>query len=175
MLFLPQTAIKNSEFGGPESRTQFEGAGRRIVNVFIKDKRSIGVPADRMFAESQKESALFWADYILYSNSASREMLSSVPGEWPDLGLPHIVNNDREDSVLTEMHFKARDEQQARRRLAALKSFEYDAKDDSWTWLKAPSRKFPDEPRTVLGTFRFKFYNFCFPTFPFSWLGVNSG
>lgn len=106
----------------PETRAQFERTVRRITNDFLKDKRSIGVPADRLFAESQKESAVFWADYILYSNSAAREMLSSVPSEWSDLGLPHIVNNDREDFVFTEMHFRVKDEKLARRKLAALKS-----------------------------------------------------
>ncbi len=141
---------------GPETRAQFERAARRITNDFIKSKRSIGVPADRLFAESQKESAVFWWQYILYSNSAEREMLSSVPSGWSDLGLPRIVNTDREDFIFTEMHFKVKDEKTVRRKLGALKSFEYAGKDDSWTWLKAPSRKFPDEARTVLGTFRFK-------------------
>jgi len=141
---------------GPESRAQFERAVRGLARDFTKSRLSIGVPADRLFAESQKELAVFWADYILVGHSASREMLSSVPSEWPALGLPHIVNTDREDLVLTEMHFKVKDEQRARRKLAALKSFEYDEKGDSWTWLKAPSRIAPDEPRTVLGTFRFK-------------------
>ncbi len=141
---------------GAETRAQFERAVRRITNDFLKDKRSIGVPADRLFAESQKQSAAFWAEYILYSNSDRREELSAAPSEWPDLGLPHIINNDREDFVFTETSFKVKDEPIARRKLAALKSLEYDEKDDSWTWLKAASRKFPDEPRTVLGTFRFK-------------------
>jgi hypothetical protein len=141
---------------GPETRAQFERGVRSLAKDFIKNKLSIGVPADRLFAESQKETALFWTEYIRVSNSPSGEKLTSVPSEWPTLGLPHIINNDREDFVFTEMDFKVKDEQQARRKLAALKSFEYDEKDDSWTWLKARSRVSPDEPRTVLGTFRFK-------------------
>lgn len=140
----------------PETRAQFERTVRRITNDFLKNKLSIGVPADRLFAESQKESAVFWADYILYSNSASRQMLSSVPSEWPESLMPRLVNTDRDDVVLTEMHFRVKDEGLARKKLGALKSFEYDERDDTWTWLKARSRVAPDEPRTVLGTFSFK-------------------
>ncbi len=141
---------------GPETRAQFERGVRSLAKDFIKNKLSIGVPADRLFAESQKETALFWTEYLRVSNNPSEEKLDTVPSEWPTLQLPHIINNDREDFVFTEMDFKVKDEQQVRRKLAALKSLEYDEKDDSWTWLKAPSRKFPDEPRTLLGSFRFK-------------------
>jgi hypothetical protein len=141
---------------GPETRAQFERGVRGLAKDFVKDKRSIGFAADRLFAESQKMSVLFWTEYLRVSNNPREEKLDTVPGEWPKLQLPHLVNNDREDLVFTEMDFKVRDEQQVRRKLAALKSLEHDEKDDSWTWLKAPSRKFPDEPRTVVGTFRFK-------------------
>jgi hypothetical protein len=141
---------------GPETRAQFERGVRGLTNDYLKSKLSIGVPADRLFAESQKQSALFWAEYIRVSNSPSRTMLSSVPSEWPDPRLPHLVNTDREDIVLTEMHFRVKDEKAARRKLAALKSFDYDEKDDTWTWLKGRSRVSPDEPRTSLGTFNFK-------------------
>jgi len=140
----------------PETRAQFERGVRGLAKDFVKDKRSIGFAADRLFAESQKMSVLFWTEYLRVSNNPREEKLDTVPGEWPKLQLPHLVNNDREDLVFTEMDFKVRDEQQVRRKLAALKSLEHDEKDDSWTWLKAPSRKFPDEPRTVVGTFRFK-------------------
>jgi hypothetical protein len=140
----------------PETRAQFERGVRGLTNDYLKSQVSIGVPADRLFAESQKESALFWAEYIRVSNSPSRTMLSSVPSEWPGTRLPHFVNTDRDDIVLTEMHFRVKDEKAARRRLAALKSFDYDERDDTWTWLKVRSRVSPDEPRTSLGTFSFK-------------------
>jgi len=52
-----------------------------------------------------------------------------------------------------EIHFRIRDEAALRKRLASLRSFQYDKKDDSWTWLKAKSRKYPAAPRTVLGHF----------------------
>ena len=140
----------------PETRAQFERGVRGLTNDYLKSQLSIGVPADRLFAESQKESALFWAEYIRVSNSPSRTMLSSVPSEWPGTRLPHLVNTDRDDIVLTEMHFRVKNEKAARRRLAALKSFDYDERDDTWTWLKVRSRVSPDEPRTSLGTFSFK-------------------
>ena len=140
----------------PETRAQFERGVRGLANDYLKSQLSIGVPADRLFPESQKESALFWAEYIRVSNSPSRTMLSSVPSEWPGTRLPHLVNTDRDDIVLTEMHFRVKDEKAARRRLAALKSFDYDERDDTWTWLRVKSRVSPDEPRTSLGTFSFK-------------------
>jgi len=140
----------------PETRAQFERGVRGLTNDYLKSQLSIGVPAHRLFAESQKESALFWAEYIRVSNSPSRTMLSSVPSEWPGTRLPHLVNTDRDDIVLTEMHFRVKNEKAARRRLAALKSFDYDERDDTWTWLKVRSRVSPDEPRTSLGTFSFK-------------------
>jgi hypothetical protein len=140
----------------PETRAQFERGVRGLAKDYLKSQLSIGVPADRLFAESQKESALFWAEYIRVSNSPSRPMLSSVPSEWPDTRLPHLANTDGEDIVFTEMHFRVKDEKVARRRLAVLKSFDYDEKRDTWTWLKARSRVSPDAPRTSLGTFSFK-------------------
>ncbi len=140
----------------PDTRAQFKRGVDRQVKDFLKDPRSIGVPSERLFAESQKQSALFWAEYIHFSNNATTETLSSVPSERPAPLLPHIVNTDKEDIVFTETHFRVKDEQAVRRRLAKLKTFDYDEKDDSWTWLKPPSRQFPDEPRTSRGCFRFK-------------------
>jgi len=140
----------------PCGRAQFKRGVDGIAKDFLKDERSIGVPADRLFAESQKQSVLFWAEYIHVSESAPREMLSSVPSEWPAGPPYHIVNTDKEDLFFTETYFRVKDEQAARRRLAKLKTFDYDEKDDSWTWLKAPSRKYPDDPRTSQGHFRFK-------------------
>lgn len=141
-----------------ETRAQFKRGVTGLAKDFSRSKLSIGVPAERLFAESQKEATLFWAEYIHVANNAAAEMLSSVPSKWPDFaaGLPHLVNTDREDIVFTEMHFRVKDEPEVRKRLAKLKSFPYDETDDSWTWLKAPSRTFPDEPRTSLGHFRFK-------------------
>ena len=139
-----------------EARAQFKRGVNGHVEDFLKSPLSIGVPAEHLFAESQKQSALFWADYIHISNNAPAEMLSSVPSEWPESRLPHIVNTDKDDILFTEMHFRVEDELAVRRRFAKLKSFVYDEKDDSWTWLKAPSRSFPDHPRTSLGHFRFK-------------------
>ncbi len=140
----------------PETRAQFRRGVDGQVKDFLKDPRSIGMPPERLFAESQKQSALFWTEYIHFSNNATDEMLSSVPSEWPAPPLPHMVNTDKHDILFTEMHFRVKDEQAVRRRLAKLKTFDYDEKDDFWTWLKPPSRQFPDEPRTSRGHFRFK-------------------
>ena len=140
----------------PETRAQFKRGVDRHFDDFLKNPLSIGVPSERAFAESQKHSALFWTEYIHFSNNAPPAMRSSVPGEWPSSRLPHIVNTDKEDIVFTEMNFRVKDEPVVRRRLAKLKSFVYDEKDDSWTWLKVPSRTFPDDPRTSLGHFRFQ-------------------
>lgn len=140
----------------PDTRGQFERVVRRQVQDFLKSPLSIGVPAERMYAESQKASALFWAEYIYAGNNASPTMLSSVPSEWPARSLPRFSNTDRDDIVFTEMQFQVRDEKAVRKKLAALKGFNHNEKDDSWTWLKGKSRAVPDEPRTVLGSFRFK-------------------
>jgi hypothetical protein len=140
----------------PETRAQFRRGVDGHMADFLKSPVSIGVSAGNMFGESQKQSALFWAEYILVSNNATAEMLSSVPSEWRGTRLPHIVNKDKDDIVFTEMHFRVKDEAAVRKRLDKLKTFVHDGKDDSWTWLKAPSRRFPDEPRTELGHFQFK-------------------
>lgn len=140
----------------PESRAQFKRGVDGLTKDFLKSETSIGVPADRLFAESQKQSALFWAEYIHSANNALAETLYSAPGEWPRRFPLKVVNNDRQELIFTEMHFKVRDETAVRRRLAKLKTFVRNEKDDSWSWLKAPSRKFPDDPRTSLGLFRFK-------------------
>ncbi|MBU1473611.1 MAG: MbcA/ParS/Xre antitoxin family protein, partial [Acidobacteria bacterium] len=115
-------------------------------------------PADRHFAESQKEAARFWAWYIL---EGWREDSSPITDEAVDLEddlerapFPLLVTTDGEELILTEIHFRIRDEAAVRKRLSSLRSFQYDKNDDSWTWLKAKSRKYPDKPRTVLGHFR---------------------
>jgi len=138
------------------ARGQFERATRKMASDFLSNPLSAGVTSERVFAESQKEAALFWAEYICASNDPRRELLSSVPGEWPGSQPSIRLNTDHEEIVLTEMHFKVKDEAAVRRKLSALRSFSYDEKDDSWTWLKAKSRLAPDDPRTVLGTLRFK-------------------
>jgi hypothetical protein len=140
----------------PESRAQFKRGVEGMAKDFLKNQLSIGVPADRLFAESQKQSALFWAEYIHTANNAPADMLSSVPGEWTRRFPFQVVNTDRQELVFSEMHFKVRDETAMRRRLAKLKTFLHNETDDSWSWLKAPSRKFPEDPRTSLGRFRFK-------------------
>ena len=141
---------------GPETRAQFKRGVDGLLDDFLKDPGSIGVPADLIFTESQKQSALFWAEYIHVSNNAPAEEFSSVPSEWPTRPPYHIVNTDKDELVFTEMHFKVKDEAAVRNRLAKLKTFVHNETDDSWSWLKAPSRRFPDEPRTSLGRFRFK-------------------
>lgn len=143
---------------GRETRTSFKHAVDGIIKDFSRSEFSIGVPAERLFVESQKDSVLFWAEYIHIAGNAAADRLSSVPSEWPGIGeaLPHLLNTDGEDIVFTEMHFRVKDEPAVRKRLAKLKSFNYDETDDSWAWLKAASRTFPDEPRTSLGHFRFK-------------------
>jgi len=63
------------------------------------------------------------------------------------------VNEKKKEFVFMEIHFRVKDEAALRKRLSALRSFQYDKKDDSWIWLKAKSRKYPDAPRTILGHF----------------------
>ena len=55
---------------------------------------------------------------------------------------------------MAEVRFRVKDEAALRKRLSTLRSFQYNEQDDSWTWLKAMSRKYPDAPRTILGVFR---------------------
>jgi len=67
---------------------------------------------------------------------------------------PNLVNTDGEELVFTEIHFCIKDEAGLRKRLSELRSFQYDDREGLWIWHKAKSRKYPDKPRTVLGTFR---------------------
>jgi hypothetical protein len=140
----------------PETRAQFERGVRGLAADFAKSEISIGVPSDRLFAESQKAAVPFWAEYIRVSNMENPERLSSVPSEWTQSNALCVANTDGEDLVFTETHFQVKDEKAVRKKLAALRSFEYDEKEDSWTWLKAKSRITPDDPRTQLGHFKFK-------------------
>lgn len=142
----------------PESRSEL----RRIVKLqkedFSRSSRAELFPAERHFAESQKEAALFWAWYILYGQKLDKkqireEDLDREEEMSPDQ-FPVFVTTDGENLILTEMHFRIRDEEALRKRLSSLRSFKYDNNNDSWTWLKAKSRKYPDKPRTVLGNFR---------------------
>ncbi len=140
----------------PESRADFKRGVDGIAKDFFKNELSIGVPPDNLFAESQKQSALFWAEYVHAANRAPAEMLSSVPREWPRELPFQVTNTDRQELVFTEMRFKVRDEAAVRKRLTGLKTFLHDEALDSWTWRKAASREFPDDPRTTLGTLRFE-------------------
>ncbi|MDH4272562.1 MAG: SEC-C metal-binding domain-containing protein, partial [Candidatus Aminicenantes bacterium] len=139
----------------PLTRAEFKRLVQLMAEDFLHSPESKPFPAERIFAESQKASALFWAEYIHRAANPARDMLSSVPSTWPTPAR-RLINTDREDIVFTELHFRIKDEPKLRKRLAALRTFEYDKADDSWTWLKAKSRLDPEEPRTVLGTFRIK-------------------
>lgn len=128
----------------PETRAQFKRAVLTQEKDFSLGPRASLFPADRHFAESQKETVPFWAEYI------SR-------GRFIDLSqIPHhaLVTTDGEEFVFTEIHFRIRDAAALRKRLSVLRSYQYDDKDDSWNWLKAKSRKYPDASRTVFGHFR---------------------
>jgi hypothetical protein len=72
--------------------------------------------------------------------------LSQIP-------FPDFVTTDGEEFIFMEIHFRIKNKAALRKRLSALRSFQYDKKDDTWTWLKAKSRKYPDAPRTILGHF----------------------
>ncbi len=86
---------------------------------------------ERHFAESQKEIAPFWAWYICRGETT----------DLPQIPFHALVTTDGEEFVLTEIHFRMRDEAALRKRLTALRSYQYDKKNDSWTWLKAKREK----------------------------------
>ena len=127
----------------PETQAQFKRAVLAQEKDFKKGPKAELFPNDRQFAESQKEAAPFWAFYILQGDKPN---LSQIP----DFDL---ATTDGEEFVLTEIHFRIKDEDALRKRLSVLRSFQYDKKDDSWTWLKSKRRNYPDAPRTVLGHF----------------------
>jgi len=140
----------------PESRANFKRAVRIQEGDFSRGPMAKLFPPDHYFAESQKETAPFWVEYILRG---------SHPGPFPaeeeemdfdleDEHYPILVTTDGEELVFTEIHFRIKDEASLRKRLSKLRSFEYDDRKDSWIWHKAKSRKYPDKPRTVLGHFR---------------------
>jgi hypothetical protein len=142
----------------PESGPEF----RRIVRIqeedFSRGPRAALFPAERHFAESQKETARFWAEYILQGRLHDPPYImdedADLEEELDHDRLPVLVTTDGEKLILTEIHFRVRDEAALRKRLSSLRSFQYDKNNDSWTWLKAKSRKYPDKLRTVLGHFR---------------------
>jgi hypothetical protein len=145
----------------PGSKAQFERAVRIQERDFSAGPRADLFPRERHFAESQKEAVLFWAEFIFRGLTADMSDLSEPPGmieidDLPAGSLPFLVNTDREEVVFAEMKFRVKDEAALRKRLAALKSFEYDAENDSWTWLKVGDRKDPEDARTIRGTFQVK-------------------
>jgi hypothetical protein len=127
----------------PETCAQFKRVVLAQEKDFKKSPRAPLFPTERHFAESQKETALFWAWYICQGEMTG---LSQIP-------FHDLITTDGEEFALTEIHFRIKDETSLRKRLSALRSYQYDKNDDSWTWLKAKSRKYPDAPRTVLGHF----------------------
>ena len=140
----------------PESRSQFKRAVRIQEKDFSRGPRAPLFPPDSYFAEAQKETATFWIEYILRGSvpGISQDLREDIEIDLEGEDYPILVNTDGEELVLTEIHFLIRDETGLRKRLSALRSFQYDDKDDTWTWLKAKSRKYPDAPRSILGTFR---------------------
>jgi len=127
----------------PETCAQFKRVVLTQEKDFKQGPRASLFPTERHFAESQKETALFWAWYILQGKMTD---LSQIPYH-------ALVTTDGEEFVLAEIHFRIKDEAALRKRLSALRSYQYDKKDDSWSLLKAKSRKYPDASRTVLGHF----------------------
>ena len=140
---------------GPEARTQLERALRIQEEDFRQSPAALLFPPERHFAESQKELALFWAEYIRQGEKAGLGESAAFP-DAPPGRYPHLVNTDGEELVVAEMHFRIKDEPALRNRLALMKGYEYDESDGSWVWMKPRSRKDPDAPRTVLGRFKIK-------------------
>ncbi len=130
----------------PETRAQFKRAVKIQEKDFKRSPQAKNFPPNRHFAESQKEKAHFWVWYIC------RGEMSQLSQD----DLPTIVTKDGENFVFTEIHFRIKDKARLKKRLSQLKSFEYDKQDDSWTWLTARSRKYPDTPRSIIGRFRIK-------------------
>ncbi len=127
----------------PETDAQFKRAVLAQEKDFVKGPRTELFSAGRQFAESQKEAAPFWAWYILQGDRTDLSQISDFA----------LTTTDGEEFVLTEIHFRIKDEVALRKRLSVLLSFQYDKKEDSWIWLKSKSRNHPDAPRTILGHF----------------------
>lgn len=64
-----------------------------------------------------------------------------------------LVTTDGEELIITESHFRIKNESAFRKRISELRSFTYDEMDDMWIWLKPKSRKYPEAPRSILGSF----------------------
>ena len=144
---------------GPESKSSFERAVKLQAKEFEAGPWAAPFPPARHFAESQKEAVLFWAEFVHRGLNADDSKPFWFPGppvaDGISAGAPPVLNNtDHELIVFTEDRFRVKDEPALRKRLASLKSFDYDAKGDSWTWLKAGNREDPDDPRTIRGSFR---------------------
>lgn len=137
----------------PETRGQFERAVRAQTKEYFVSPRSAVVKPERLFAESRKEFALFWAEYIHVAETGQQEALSRVPAVEPPR-LPRMINGDGNEILFTTTRFRIKDEPALRKKLAGLKTFVYDKNNDSWTWLKGKSRLDPEAPRTQLGFFR---------------------
>jgi len=137
----------------PETRGLFDRAVRAQTKEYFVSPRSVIVQPERLFAESRKEFALFWAEYIHVAETGQREAFSQVPAVAAPR-LPRIVNEDGDEILLTTMYFRITDKSCLRKKLAGLKTFVYDKNDDSWTWLKAKRRLDPEAPRVELGFFR---------------------
>jgi hypothetical protein len=140
----------------PETRTQFKRVVKVMEKDFKKGPRASLVPAERHFAESQKEAAVFWTEYIIRPAPPDLSGIQNESIDFDEKPYPALVTTEGEELVFVEIRFRIRDEAGLRKRLSTLRSFQYDARDDSWTWLKAKSRKYPDTPRSILGNFRIK-------------------
>jgi len=141
---------------GPEARTQFERVLRLQEEDFRLSPAASRFPPGRAFPESQKELALFWAEYILRGKDIGRQASLLSPDEPPEDLYPRLFNTDGEELMLAEIHFRIKDEPGLRMRLASLRSYEYEEKEGAWIWMKPLSNKDPDAPRTILGRFAIK-------------------
>ena len=65
---------------GPEARSQLERALRIQEEDFLQSPAALLFPPERHFAESQKELALFWAEYIRQGEKASLGESAAIPG-----------------------------------------------------------------------------------------------
>ena len=141
----------------PETRSQFEKAVRLQEKDFQKSSLASLFPPERHFVESQKQATLFWAEFIHRGMDTGRpktdedDIADLNPG-----ALPFMLTTDGDEVVFAKINFRVKDEPALRKRLAELRSFDYDKKDDSWIWLKGRNPKAPDAPRTVFGSFRIK-------------------
>lgn len=130
------------------SGSDFTSAVKRQMQVFAETGKK-DLPKPALFRESCKVSVPFWARYFIEGERYEEEQ---------DEGniMPEMRNTDDEVIRFCKLFFIINVRQGLEEQLSSIRSFDYDERNKTWTWVKSGNKVACSFETTALGTVSIK-------------------